>query len=251
MNQFVTDFQKRLDMSPLTSEEKHIVEMRYISLLTTQQMSYDLNWALFMIGASVSMISGILVTAILSLQHFAGLSNESALRLFWVTWALSLAVNFCHGYMAIFDVHKKYCLGNATLEKLKSEGTLFMAGVGIYAMNHGGMFTSIDWPQRYFKFVGRVELIHQLSVENSPGMSNTPGVDKILAAGPNGDDQSSAKSSSKASSRSAPKSALETASKSALETASKSTPRTTPNPRLHLHLLSNRMKFDHFLAHVD
>jgi hypothetical protein len=78
-------------------------------------------------------VGSLAVPALLSIQN----GNTAPSYLYWVTWAISLAVTTSNGIMTLFKLDKQFFNLHATAERLRSETWQFIQLAGRYSGHHG------------------------------------------------------------------------------------------------------------------
>lgn len=78
-------------------------------------------------------VGSLAVPALLSIQN----GNTAPAYLYWVTWAISLAVTTSNGVMTLFKLDKRFFSLHATAERLRSETWQFIQLAGRYSGHHG------------------------------------------------------------------------------------------------------------------
>lgn len=188
---FKHKFSKVIEDMPLTTQQRIIIQERYIDIVTLAESQYFITSVCYLTFTNFITIGGILVTSFASFDRISDLTNntndsnqQTAATVFlWVVWVLGLMIAICSGLLHVFNIPKKYTLNYVILEKLHSEGWLFVAGIGKYEKQP-------DVNKRFRLFCKRVEKIKLKSVETMPGMDAKEESD-ILAAGSDSEPNSS------------------------------------------------------------
>jgi hypothetical protein len=177
---FATKFTNLLESLPLSRDKKDIIVARYVALVTSAEADYRTIRILYFILTNLITISGVFITSLVSLEKVDAVGEGGAKAIFWVVWSLAILLTLANKWVYSFNIHKKYVLNSVVVEKLRSEGWLFLAGVGRYAGH--------DCDARFSMFCARVEKIKTKSVANMPELENdSGGVGGILATGANSD----------------------------------------------------------------
>lgn len=182
MSFFDTSFKKKytdsLERLPLGRFEKDLIIYRYVDIVVSTENSYRWTCLLYVVLSNIITIAGVLIAAFVSFDKIFGNCNNVVTGFFWVVWGLSIALTLANKWLYSFNVHKKYVLNKAVLEKFYSEGWSFLAGIGRY-----GKLESLD--NRFALFYARIEKIKLKSIESAPGMETSEIASEILAAGSN------------------------------------------------------------------
>lgn len=123
-------FDELNDLSPL---QRHALKERYRFLMTEYRKRCAIYNFLFYTFRLTMTVGSLAVPALLSIQSTPG-APES---MYWVTWAISLAVTTSNGIMTLFKLDKRFFMLNATAERLRSETWQFVQLSGRYSGHHG------------------------------------------------------------------------------------------------------------------
>lgn len=115
----------------LQEYHKLILNIRYISLLTSYKHRCILYATLFHCARFIVTVGSITVPALLSLQRYGD-------NIDWLTWSISLAVTICNGILTLFKIDKKYYMLHTTWNMLESEGWQFTTLAGKYSKPRDG-----------------------------------------------------------------------------------------------------------------
>ncbi len=162
-------FTAALNTIPLSSAQKIVITNRYIDIVTTTEGRYWWTAFVYWVLTLLTLIAAALIAALSAYN-----TDNAAIK--WTVFALGLAIVISSGIMSAFEIAKKRVLDFVVLEKLKSEGWTFVAGVGKY--------TCDDMAVNYKLFCERVEKIQGIAVSNSPDAKSADNTaNEILAAG--------------------------------------------------------------------
>jgi hypothetical protein len=145
-----------LDALQLNENEKNIIKFRYVDMVYEAEKDYRRICILYIILTNIITISGVLITALLSLNKMQFISTH-ATTIFWVVWSLSIIVTLANKWVHSYNIDKKYILNTSFLEKLYSEGWSFVSGIDTYDM---------VIHERYSLFCTRIEQLKMKSLEN-------------------------------------------------------------------------------------
>lgn len=141
-------FSKMLSkITDLTLIQKHIIEVRYLSILHNFQKRSIRYSRMYFLGHFIITVGSLLVPAMLSIQYStAGTDTEIdntttkiQVQIYWATWGISVLVTMCNALLTLFRIDKKYFFLNTTLERLRSEGWQYFGLTGRYSghlINH-------------------------------------------------------------------------------------------------------------------
>lgn len=187
---FKHKFSKVIEDMPLTKQQRIIIQERYIDIVTLAESQYFLTSLCYLTFTNFITIGGVLVTSFASFDRISDTTNNTSSStrtisavFLWIVWVLGLMIAVSSGLLHVFNIPKKYTLNYVILEKLHSEGWLFVAGIGKYEKQ-------LDVDKRFRLFCKRVEKIKLKSVETMPGMDAREESD-ILAAGSDSEPNSS------------------------------------------------------------
>ena len=134
----VHSMEEAIEATPLTTIQKSILKLRFLSLLyeyrnRSIRYSYSFNTLRIIIS-----IGSLIVPALLSIQYTPGTSTtqgglQTNVEMYWIIWTLSLLVTISNAIVALLKVDKKYYTLNTTYEHLLSEGWQFIELSGKYS----------------------------------------------------------------------------------------------------------------------
>jgi hypothetical protein len=135
----------------ISQTERAYINDRYIPLVEqSERAAYRRSWE-FHILVNFITIAGILITTFISLENSSRVPSSAQTGLYWTVVALGVLLIIANKTLYIFGIHKKYILTQQIVERYKTEGWLFLAGVSKYAE------PSMD--KRILIFCDRVERI--------------------------------------------------------------------------------------------
>lgn len=171
---FQNNFPKLLETMTLSRVQKEIIRARYIDMVSDAESDYRRTWLAYMILTNLITISGVLIAALIPIEHLGWISSTGSLVVFWIVWSLAIVLTLSNKTVHSFNILKKYVLNTITLQKLYCEGWSFISGVDRYKK-----CVTID--DRFLLFCSRVEKIKTKSLESIPEMEYDNTV--ILASG--------------------------------------------------------------------
>jgi hypothetical protein len=163
-----------LNQLPITDFDKQLIENRYVMAVTHIESDYRLTIILFNLFSNIITISGVLITALTSLEKVFDVGSYTKNALFWTVWSLSIALTLCSKWMYSFNINKKYVLNRSIRERLYSEGWAFLAG--------NGRYDSPDHSIRVRVFCNKIEciIIKSIKGKTKVGGGNTAISTEIL-----------------------------------------------------------------------
>lgn len=158
-------FETVLETLALNAPQKIFLRERYIRLLRSLG-SRAVRLSFLFHGARTAVTVGsLIVPALLSIQYTSGTDgSEQSMRIYWITWFISLLVTMCNGLLTLFKVDKRYFFVHTTLEQLISEGWQYAQLTGRYS----GFYTPGTRPtheNQYRYFCHAVEKLRMRQVE--------------------------------------------------------------------------------------
>lgn len=175
-SQFKVQFSEQLDAMPLTQKQKNIILDRYINIVVDAERDYALTAVMYVALTNIITIFGVTITALLSLEQMTGIKSTGSTVIFWITWAMSIALTLSNKWIFAFNLHQKYILNIVVLEKYRAEGWTFLSGTCNYAACE-------TYTDRFLLFCTRIEKIKVKQLESSPDAENNSAVSDILATG--------------------------------------------------------------------
>jgi len=182
-------FDELNDLSPL---QRHALKERYRFLMTEYRKRCAIYNFLFYSFRLTMTVGSLAVPALLSIQSTPG-APES---MYWVTWAISLAVTTSNGIMTLFKLDKRFFMLNATAERLRSETWQFIQLSGRYSGHHGHPHRPTHANQ-FVHYCSQLEKINMKRVDDEfiksgddthlpvqPGQSRKPTSDTMVPSPP-------------------------------------------------------------------
>ena len=157
ISNFHTKFTHTLAGADLTEYQKSVITLRYLSMVSKVSGEHQRAHILYLVFTNLITISSVLVTALVSIKELAWIDQVGSMIIFWLTWSLGISLTLSNKWLYSFNIHKKYVINAVILEKLQTEGWIFLSGVGKYA--------GLDADQRFAKFCERIEKIKIKSME--------------------------------------------------------------------------------------
>jgi hypothetical protein len=173
---FSTQFTLLLDKLPLSRFEKDIIKARFINAVSDLEMRYYKVRVLFIVLIQLITIAGVVIAALSPLQKASWITPAGETAIFWIIWALAIALTLANKWLYVFNVHKKYVLNIIVLEKYYSEGWSFLSSIGHYQSLN-------NWQEKHSLFCTRIEKIKLKSLENIPELEHGGYVNELLATG--------------------------------------------------------------------
>jgi len=122
------------ELSELSLLQRHTLKERYRFMLKEYRARCFFYAVIFHTLRATMTLGSLAVPALLSIQNAAGTINTT---MFWITWALSLAVTSANGITTLFKLDKHYFMLHATVEKIRSETWQYIQLSGRYSGHHG------------------------------------------------------------------------------------------------------------------
>jgi hypothetical protein len=123
------------DLTDLTVQQRETIKSRYRFLMSEYRRRCLIYTLLFYVLRITMTVGSLVVPALLSLK--SGPDNNDTL--YWITWAISLAVTTSNGLTTLFKLDKRYFILQAVAEKLRSETWQYLALSGRYSGHFGGV----------------------------------------------------------------------------------------------------------------
>ena len=129
------DMTEMFDNVPgLTTLQRETAKARYRFLLTEYRHRSWLYAFLFYVLRITMTVGSLTVPALLSLK-VEGTDGTSAL--YWITWAISLAVTTSNGLMTLFKLDKRFFMLHGVAERLRTETWQYLTLAGRYSGHYG------------------------------------------------------------------------------------------------------------------
>lgn len=172
---FKPSFSKKFKIAieSLSYHQQKVIIYRYLDMVEEAEHEYRKIKIFYIIFTNVVTVAGVLITGLISLDKINLISSTFAEILFWIVWALSILLTLANKLIYSFNIHKKYVISYATLEKFYSEGWMFIAGIGRY--------NTINLDKKFKLFCTRIELIKFKSIESLPEVETNDEAGDILA----------------------------------------------------------------------
>lgn len=123
-------FEELTDLTPL---QRHTIKERYRFLMAEYRARCRLYSFLFYILRTTVTVGSLSVPALLSIQN----NSTSSTVVYWLAWAISLAVTTANGVTTLFKLDKQFFKMHATAERLRSETWQYIQLAGRYSGHHG------------------------------------------------------------------------------------------------------------------
>lgn len=162
---FAKRFSEGLNSILIGEEEKNIVGNRYVWIINDLESTFLYLAILYNMLSMFITISGVLISAFISLEKLNLINSTVATVFFWIGWVLSILVIIANKTITGFDLYHKYIVTKNLLEKYKSEGWCFVTGVNEYSQCE-------SHEERYKLFCARIE---NINISNVKMMYNVEG----------------------------------------------------------------------------
>jgi hypothetical protein len=145
------------DLVDLTVQQRETIKSRYRFLMNEYRRRCFIYTILFYVLRITMTVGSLVVPALLSLK--SGPDNNDTL--YWITWAISLAVTTSNGLTTLFKLDKRFFMLQAVAEKLRSETWQYLALSGRYSGHFGGIRPSHKNQYVYYCYnMERVRMNH-------------------------------------------------------------------------------------------
>lgn len=148
-------------LTELTPLQRDTIKARYRFLMREYRYRSRLYSFLFYLLRICMTVGSLVVPALLSLK---GNNSDSDAALYWLTWAISLAVTTSNGLLTLFKLDKRFFMIHAVAERLRSETWQYLTLGGRYSGHHGGHRPTHT--NQYVYFVSRLEKIRMKHVDD-------------------------------------------------------------------------------------
>lgn len=143
----------------LTPIQKDAIKNRYRFTMREYRRRCLLYSYLFYVLKLTMTVGSLAVPALLTIQTDAMYGSY----MYWVTWAISLAVTTANGIMTLFKLDKRFLTIHATAERLRTETWQYFMLAGRYSGHHGrGRPTHAS---QYVYYCSQLEKIHMKQVD--------------------------------------------------------------------------------------
>lgn len=158
---FVRNF--RSITSNLNDKERNFINVRYLRLVKNLEKKTKRSEFFYYFFSSLVTTGSIIVPSLISIQDRAFKFNPSdeemdkhSNNIYWTVWSISLIVTFSNAFIKMLRIDQTYIYRNLRLNQLKSEGVMFVSGIGDYK--------NLNNDQRFEIFVINVEKIKNLQM---------------------------------------------------------------------------------------
>ena len=187
MQQSLPQMQQQDDMAPmfetlttLTPLQRSAAAARYRFLMNEYRCRGTLYAFMFYLLRITMTVGSLSVPALLSFKT-QQYQNET---LYWLTWAISLAVTTANGLLTLFKVEKRYYMIRAVAERIRTETWQFLSLSGRYSGHYGGGFRPTHSNQ-YIYYSSRIEKVRMRHIDDEYVRPSTDSDDKkIIPAAP-------------------------------------------------------------------
>lgn len=154
-----------LDMLHLPKLNREVIKQSYQHELNIAKRQYYISMILFAVLNNIITIGSVLVVSFMSIEKTTLVSGPVSEGFFWAAWITSVVVVAASKIVGVFSLQKRFVTDKIVLEKYKSEGWKYVAGIGHYTDKN-----TID---AYKTFISRVQKIKMSAVENYSSSSNS------------------------------------------------------------------------------
>lgn len=160
-----SNFQNILQELTLSNVQKEIIKLRYLAILDNFKRRSRNYSIIFFMGHTIITVGSLFVPALLSIQNadkttfFSG--ENISLRIYWITFVISLLVTIFNGLLTLFKVDKKYYFLTTTLERLRCEGWQYFGLTGRYS----GHLINHQVPTHDNQFVHFIHFIEKIKMK--------------------------------------------------------------------------------------
>ena len=158
---FVHNF--RAITTNLNDTERNFINLRYLRLIKNLEETTKRSAFFYYIFSSIITTGSIIVPSLISIQDRAfkhdateDEKDSHSNNIYWTVWGISLAVTFSNAFIKLLRLDQTFISRNLRLNQLRSEGIMFISGIGDYA--------SDDSEECFRKFVANVEKIKNLQM---------------------------------------------------------------------------------------
>ncbi len=141
------------ELSDLTLQQRRTIKSRYRFLMNEYRRRCRIYTFLFYTLRITMTVGSLVVPALLSLK--SGANDDQTL--YWITWAISLAVTTSNGLTTLFKLDKRFFMLQAVAEKIRSETWQYLALAGRYSGHYGG--TKPTHKNQYVYFCSYLEKV--------------------------------------------------------------------------------------------
>lgn len=159
---FIRNF--RAITSDLNDIERNFINIRYLRLIKNLEETTKRSAFLYYLFSTVVTAGSIIVPSLISIQDKAFKINASeeemdrhSNNIYWSVWGISLTVTFSNAFIKLLRIDQTYISRNLRLNQLRSEGIMFISGIGEYNV--------LDSSERFKKFVINIEKIKNLQMD--------------------------------------------------------------------------------------
>ena len=117
---------------PMSEFNRRFLLSMYFNDIIIMERSYFHVGVLYTILTYFLTLGGVTTTLTLSMSKVGPISQEVADVCFWIGWTFSILMIIANKMVHTFDLSRRYVLGHAVLEKMRSECRQFIIGIGRY-----------------------------------------------------------------------------------------------------------------------
>ena len=158
---FVHNF--RFITNNLNDTQRNFINLRYLRLIKNLEETTKRSAFFYYMFSAIITTGSIIVPSLISIQDRAFDPDASedekdshSNNVYWSVWGISLAVTFSNAFIKLLRLDQTFISRNLRLNQLRSEGIMFISGIGEYAND--------DEEECFRKFVANVEKIKNLQM---------------------------------------------------------------------------------------
>jgi hypothetical protein len=158
---FVQNF--RAITTNLNDTERNFINLRYLRLVKNLEQTTKRSAFFYYIFSTIVTTGSIIVPSLISIQDRAfkhdATENEKeshSNNIYWTVWGISLGVTFSNAFIKLLRLDQTFISRNLRLNQLRSEGIMFISGIGEYAND--------DHDECFRHFVANIEKIKNLQM---------------------------------------------------------------------------------------
>ena len=158
---FVRNF--RAITTNLNDLERNFINIRYLRLVKNLEETTKRSAFFYYIFSAIVTTGSIIVPSLLAIQDRSFKYNateqekeEHSNNVYWTVWGISMSVTLANAFIKLLRLDQTFISRNLRLNQLRSEGIMFISGIGEYASN--------DSDDCFRAFVTNIEKIKNLQM---------------------------------------------------------------------------------------
>lgn len=158
---FIQNF--RAITTNLTDVERNFINLRYLRLVKNLEETTKRSAFFYYLFSAIVTSGSIVVPSLISIQDRAfkhdateDEQDSHSNNIYWTVWGISLAVTFSNAFIKLLRLDQTFISRNLRLNQLRSEGIMFISGIGEYANDDEG--------DCFRRFVANIEKIKNLQM---------------------------------------------------------------------------------------